>query len=437
VVTGGTGLLGGLVAGHLAATGRAGTLLLLSRSGPAAPGAAGLVAGLAARGTAVSVVACDAADRAALAAALGGAGEPVRGVVHTAGVLDDGVIGSLNPDRLAAVMRPKSDAAWFLHELTEPDQPDLFVLFSSAAAAFGSAGQGNYAAANAFLDGLATHRRAAGQPAVSVAWGMWAGASAMTSHLSDSERARISRGGMTALQADEGLELLDAALARDEALLVATRLDIAALRAEGRRGVPIPALWRDLAGGAGRPAAGGPGAAAGADALRQRLAGLTERDRARILVDVVRTHVAAVLGHASAGTIEPDRAFSDLGFDSLTAIELRNQLHAATGLRLSATLVFDYPSPEALAEYLAKQLTGDGTPPRAAGTEEIAKLEQIVHGLAPGDQARLSIAARVKALLSELENGRGPAAGTASDRDLETATAESIFGLLDKELGES
>jgi hypothetical protein len=195
-------------------------------------------------------------------------------VIHTAGVLDDGVTESLTPERVDAVMRPKADAAWNLHELTVDSGADLdaFVLFSSAAATFGSAGQGNYAAANAFLDGLASHRRAAGLPAVSLAWGMWANASAMTSHLSEGERARISRGGMAALSVADGLTLLDLATARDEALLVPTRLNIAGLRAEAARGAVIPALWQGLAGGPARPAA--TAAAAGANALRQRLTGL-------------------------------------------------------------------------------------------------------------------------------------------------------------------
>ncbi|HEV3293788.1 MAG TPA: SDR family NAD(P)-dependent oxidoreductase, partial [Streptosporangiaceae bacterium] len=233
LVTGGTGMLGALVAGHLAATGRARGLVLASRSGPDAPGVAALAADLAARGAAVQVTACDAADRAALAWVLAHAeaAGPLTGVVHAAGVLDDGVTGSLTPARVDAVMRPKADGAWHLHELTQGLDLDAFVLFSSAAATFGSAGQGNYAAANAFLDGLASYRRAAGLPASSLAWGLWAGVSAMTGHLGEGGRARMAREGMGVLTAREGLALFDLALGWDGALLAPVRLDVAGIRA--------------------------------------------------------------------------------------------------------------------------------------------------------------------------------------------------------------
>jgi candicidin polyketide synthase FscE len=359
LVTGGTGMLGGLVARRLADTGRARGLVLASRSGSAAPGAAGLAAGLASRGAWVRIVACDAADRDALAALLAAvpARDPLTAVIHAAGLLDDGMISSLTPDRVAAVMRPKADAAWHLHELTRDADLDAFVLFSSAASTFGSAGQGNYAAANAFLDGLACGRRAAGWPATSLAWGMWADASAMTGHLGEDDLARMARGGVFALSAAEGLALLDAALRRDEALLVPARLDVAGLRAQVARSPwsEVPALWRGLIRGRTRPAVG-EGAGAGSEALRRRLAGLPAAERGRALLDLVRAHVAAVLGHASPDAVEPGRAFSEIGFDSLTAVELRNRLQTVTGLRLPSTLIFDYPSPAILAGLLTERL---------------------------------------------------------------------------------
>ena len=363
LVTGGTGTLGGLVAGHLAGTGRARVLVLASRSGPAAAGAAVLAAGLAGRGAGVRVVACDAADRPAVAGVLAGvaAGGRLAGVVHAAGVLDDAVTGSLTPGRVDAVMRPKADAAWHLHELTAAMDVQDFVLFSSAAAVFGSPGQGNYAAANAFLDGLAAHRRAAGLPAVSLAWGLWADDSGMTGHLSRGDRARIGR-GMAGLAAAEGLALLDLALARDEALLVPVRLDLAGLRAQAARGAALPVLWRGLVGSVARPEtapAGAPGGGSAADSLRQQLAGLSVAERDRVLVDLVRGHSAAVLGHASAEPVEASRAFSEIGFDSLTAVELRNRLNVATGLQLPATLIFDYPSPAVLGRFLRTELVGE------------------------------------------------------------------------------
>uniref|UniRef100_UPI0007853A20 type I polyketide synthase n=1 Tax=Herbidospora sakaeratensis TaxID=564415 RepID=UPI0007853A20 len=361
LVTGGTGTLGGLVARRLAATGRAAGVLLTSRSGPAAPGAAALAADLATAGLGVRVAAGDAADRAALAALIDG--EPLTGVVHTAGVLDDGVVESLTPARIDAVLRPKADAAWHLHELTEGLDLDAFVLFSAGAATFGAAGQGNYAAANAFLDALAAHRRAAGLPAVSLAWGLWAEASTMTGGLSAQAVDRIRQGGVAALTADEGLGLLDLARTRDDALLVPARLDVAGIRAQAMAGADLAPLWRSLAGGPARPpmahaAAGG----STGEALRARLAALPAPDRDRLLLDLVRGHAAAVLGHASPDAVEPRRAFRELGFDSLTSVELRNRLSAATGLRLPATVVFDHPSSAALAELVRVRLLGEHAP---------------------------------------------------------------------------
>ncbi|MEU4206075.1 KR domain-containing protein [Streptomyces sp. NPDC026294] len=358
LITGGTGTLGGLVAGHLVVSGRAEHVVLTSRSGPGAAGVAVLAARVAHSGASVTVVACDAADRGELAAVLAAAPAqaPLRTVVHTAGVLDDGTVGSLTAQRVAGVLRPKADGAWNLHELTQGLDLDHFVLFSSAAATFSSPGQGNYVAANAFLDALAAKRRAAGLPATSLAWGMWADASALTGQLSESERARINRGGVMALSADEGLALLDLALARDEALLMPAKLDLAGMRAQSIGSTEVPPLFRALvSAGTGRRSAAGAGDA-GADSLHQRLSGLSGQERTRLLTDLVRTHAAAVLGHASAEAVEPGRAFTDLGFDSLTAVELRNRLSTATGLRLPATLVFDYPNTLELASFLKEKL---------------------------------------------------------------------------------
>ncbi|MER7674737.1 SDR family NAD(P)-dependent oxidoreductase [Kitasatospora sp. NPDC096128] len=358
LVTGGTGTLGGLVAEHLAATGRADGLVLTSRSGPGAAGVAALAAGLALSGASVEVVACDTGEREALAGLLARipAERPLRTVVHTAGVLDDATIASLTPERVAAVMRPKADGAWHLHELTRGLDLDAFVLFSSAAATFGVPGQGNYVAANAFLDALAADRRAAGLPGTSLAWGLWADVSGLTAQLSDAERSRMNRSGSAALSADEGLALMDLALARDEAVLVPAKLDLAGLRAQAARTGDVPPLWRALAGRPARRSAASGGA--GADSLHRQLAALTTADGDQLLLDLVRAHVAAVLGHSSGEAVEPGRVFTDLGFDSLTAVQLRNRLTTATGLRLPATLVFDYPSPAALAGHLRGRLGG-------------------------------------------------------------------------------
>ena len=460
LVTGGTGTLGGLVARHLAATGRARGLVLASRSGPQAAGAAGLAADLAAelagRGAAVSLTACDAADRAALAAVLARipAATPLTGVVHAAGVLDDGVTGSLTPERVDAVMRPKADAAWHLHELTQGMNLDAFVLFSSASAAFGGLGQANYAAANAFLDGLAAARQAAGLPGVSLAWGLWADASAMTGHLGQDDLARMGRGGVRALSAEQGLALLDAALARDEALLIPARLDVAGMRARAARGGTLPAVWRGLVppGGPGRAqagaaavaSAGAAGPAGGADpagGLRGQLAGLDEEQRVRVLGDVVRGCVAAVLGHGSAEGVEPGRAFKDLGFDSLTALELRNRLNAVTGLRLPATLIFDCPTPGAVAVFLGSELAGGAGAGAAAArlpvVADLDRLESVLSGLGPGCAVRADITRRLQTILSKWLEAQGTAESDDSDTGFESATPDEVFGFLDEEFGSS
>jgi 3-oxoacyl-(acyl-carrier-protein) synthase len=382
LVTGGTGTLGGLVAGHLVTAYGVRRLVLSSRTGPAVPGAGELAAGLAVAGASVTVAACDAADRGALAALLAAipAAEPLTGVVHAAGTLDDAVVASLTGDRLDAVLRPKVDAAWNLHELTGGLDLSLFILFSSAAGTFGTSGQGNYAAANAFLDGLAAHRRAAGLPATSLAWGLWAGPSGMTAHLDRRDVARLARAGVGVLTEAEGLALLDASLTRDEAVLVPVVLDRRALRTQDREGT-LPSLLRGLVASMAtpeaEPAAPAQPAASGAG---QRLVHLPEAERDRYLRDLVRAHAAAVLGHATPAEIEPDRTFREAGFDSLTAVEMRNRLSNAVGLRLGTGVVFDHPTPSALAGHLRERLLGTPAPsrpspraePEAAADEPIA-----------------------------------------------------------------
>ncbi|HWN36295.1 MAG TPA: SDR family NAD(P)-dependent oxidoreductase [Pseudonocardia sp.] len=360
LITGGTGTLASLTARHLAATGRARHLLLVSRSGPAASGVAAVAAGIAAAGADVHVVSTDVTDRAAVAGLLAGLPRayPLTGVVHTAGIVDDGVIGSLTPERVDAVMRPKTDAAWILHELTEGFGLEFFVLFSSVAASLGGSGQGNYAAGNAFLDGLAAHRRASGLAGLSLAWGAWVAGAGIGRNLSAGLLARATGRGTAELGADEGLAALDLALTRDEALLLPFRLDVAGLRAVAARGGGLPPLLHELSGPIRAGVASAVHAGAGSGVLREQLARVPVAERDRMLSQLVRTHVAAVLGHASPDAIEPGRAFSDLGFDSLTAVELRNRLNEATGLRLPATLVFDYPTTTVLAGHLEAELLG-------------------------------------------------------------------------------
>ncbi|WP_461012432.1 SDR family NAD(P)-dependent oxidoreductase, partial [Streptomyces capparidis] len=372
LVTGGTGTLGSLLARHLVTEHGVRHLLLTSRSGPEAPGAAELVAELAESGARAEVVACDAADRGRLAAVLAAIPDdrPLTGVVHTAGVLADGVIGSLTDEQLTRVWRPKVEAALNLHELTRDADLALFALYSSASGLFGGPGQANYAAANVFLDALAHRRRAHGLPATSLAWGLWAQASGMTGHMGRQDQARLSQGGLVPLTSESGLALFDQALTADEALLLLSPLDHAGLRALASGGA-LPSLLRGLVRAPARRVVGPARTEAEGSSLAQRLAGLAEADRERFLLDLVRGHVGAVLGHADPQSIDAERPFKDLGFDSLTAVELRNRLNTATGLRLPATLIFDHPTPTALADFVRSEVGGVApvhTPVRPAAT---------------------------------------------------------------------
>ncbi|MFC5053486.1 SDR family NAD(P)-dependent oxidoreductase [Saccharothrix xinjiangensis] len=358
VVTGATGTIGRIVSRHLVAERGVRDLLLLSRRGLAAEGGPELVAELEAGGARVSLVACDAADRHSLAGVL--TGVDVSAVVHVAGVVDDGVVTALDPARVDAVLRPKVDAAWNLHELTS--DLSAFVVFSSMSGVLGAPGQGNYAAANAYLDALAARRRADGLPATSIAWGLWDLESAMTGALDAGDKARMSRNGVLPLTAEEGVALFDAAVSADAAAVVAARLDLRALRALGDN---APLAFDGLVRRPARRAAAANAVAADTSELAGRLAGLSEEERHTEVLTLVRARVAAVLGHGSPDDVDPARAFQDLGFDSLTAVELRNGLNAATGLRLPATLVFDYPTPLVLVEHLLTELSGSAATAKA------------------------------------------------------------------------
>ncbi|WP_324616682.1 SDR family NAD(P)-dependent oxidoreductase [Streptomyces sp. NRRL F-5065] len=348
LVTGGTGTLGALVARHLVTAHGVRRLVLTSRRGPDAPGAEALGAELTGLGAEVTVVACDLADRDAARALL--ALHPPTAVVHCAGLLDDATLGSLTAARLARVLRPKIDAAWNLHALTAPLNLSAFVLFSSVAGVLGNPGQANYAAGNAFLDALASLRQGQGLPAQSLAWGLWSDDGGMAGGLDDTDLRRMNKSGVQPLAAAHGLSLLDEAGRLDDALLLPIHLDIKTLRATEPPAPILSGLVRRKA----RAASAAPG-----DQPRTALAALAPKERSRTLLDLVREQVASVLGHGSAADVEPDRAFTEIGFDSLTAMELRNQLTTATGLRLPATLVFDHPSARAVAAHLDSLLAGD------------------------------------------------------------------------------
>ncbi|MFE3098647.1 beta-ketoacyl synthase N-terminal-like domain-containing protein, partial [Streptomyces sp. NPDC059248] len=336
-------------------------LVLVSRRGGGAPGAVELGGVLGGLGCEVVFEVCDVGDRGALAGVLGRipVGSPLVGVVHTAGILDDGVVTEMTPDQLERVLRPKAEAAWHLHELTEGMDLSLFVLYSSMAGLLGTPGQANYAAANTFLDALAAYRRARGLPGQSLAWGLWEESGSLSGGLAEVDLKRMARMGLAPLSSADAMALFDQAVTSDRALVAATRLDLT------HAGGPDtgPALLRGLAPGAGGEAGHRRAGVARrrSDAMGRtpsagRLDGLSAADRRRAAADLVRTHVAAVLGHHDVRGIPGERALTDLGFDSLTSLELRNRLTAATGLELPATLAFDHPSLDALTAHLVERI---------------------------------------------------------------------------------
>ncbi|NEA96507.1 SDR family NAD(P)-dependent oxidoreductase [Actinospica acidiphila] len=434
LITGGTGGLGAKLARHLVARHGTHRLLLTSRRGPAAPEAAALRDELTDAGAHVDVVACDVTSRDSVAALIGAvpAEHPLTAVIHCAGVLDDGVVQTLTEDRVNLVLAPKVRGAWHLHELTAHLDLSAFVLFSSVASVLGTAGQANYAAANAFLNGLAETRRAAGLAATALCWGLWAERSEMVADLVDTDLVRLRRQGVLPMSSQEGLALFDAALTLDEPVLVPARLSLPASDAASP-------LLRGLSGAPDRP--GGPADPNAAGPLAQRLASLPPHEARAALLTAVREQTARVLGHPDTGRISPTAAFRQLGIDSLTALELRNKLVSVTGLKLPTTLVFDHPSPSALAGFLSENLAPDPAagPPSPAGllVKEIeglgARLEDAFLDLEGADQAAIST------LLGELQGrvrSMASAAAPAGIADqITSASAGELLALLDQELG--
>ncbi|WUH90881.1 type I polyketide synthase [Streptomyces sp. NBC_00433] len=381
LITGGTGKLGRLLARHLVAEHGVRELVLTGRRGPDTPGSTELVAELAELGAHARVVACDVAERPQAEALVAGIGSGLTGIVHAAGTLDDGTVESLTPERFEAVFRPKADAASHLDELTRHLDLAMFVLFSSMAGTLGSPGQANYAAANTAMDAIAVRRQAAGLPGQSLAWGFWQSASGMTAHLADLDRERLARSGMRPMPDELGLALFDAARSDGGAVLATAAMNV---EISGSGASP---LVRGLAAPARRVAAGSPSTTSDRS-LPSRLAGMAAPERTAALVAIVRAHAAAVLGHSGPEAIGRDRAFKELGIDSLTAVELRNKLTSQTGVRLAPTVVFQYPNPAELAEHLATLLgpsaeNGDGASPEAVSaaaapdTAEVVSAEQI------------------------------------------------------------
>ncbi|MFI1169841.1 type I polyketide synthase, partial [Streptomyces sp. NPDC020801] len=431
LVTGASGALGGLVARHLVTEHKVRRLLLASRRGAEADGAAELTAELTEWGAEVTWAACDMADRKAVSAMLDKLdGHSLSAVVHTAGLLDDGVVSALTPERMREVFRPKVDAVLNLHECTRGMNLSAFVLFSSVAGIFGSAGQASYAAANSFLDAFASRRRRDGLPATSLAWGVWEQPGAMTESLAEADRARMARSGVLPLSSQEGLRLFDAALTSDEAVLAPVRIDTGALR-----NCEPPAVLRSLTPAPSRRSER-PAAAPSASSLATRLADLPKGERGKVVLDLVREEAGAVLGHASHSTLQPEHAFQEMGFDSLTAVELRNRLNKATGLRLPATLVFDYPTPALLARHVLAETASAAEPVLVESLlADLDRLEQeLLAKVAPGD-ARDRIVSKLQGVLAVAGGSGNAPEDLGISGDLESATDDEVFDLLGKEFG--
>ncbi|MBB4689250.1 acyl transferase domain-containing protein [Amycolatopsis jiangsuensis] len=417
LVTGASGALGRLVANHLAGPDR--DFVLASRRGAGSPGLATTVAQLAGSGAGVRVTACDVADRAALGAVLAAIPEtaPLKAVVHTAGVLDDAAVGALTPERIAGVLRPKADGARVLHELTEQADLDAFVLFSSVAGIWGNPGQGNYAAANAYLDALAAHRRGRGLPATALAWGPWRSADGMAGGLTETDWQRMARQGLRPLSDADGLALLDAALAGGEPALVPARVEVA--DQDDPRPLLSTLVHRKVRRAAAAPAEVG---------LADRIGALSPEERHDTLLKIVRGQAALVLGLADGDSVDVEKPFREQGFDSLTAVELRNRLHATTAVTLSPTVVFDHPAPEALARHLDRELTGTVPDPVLTAFTDLERVESGADAL--DDVARDRLAGRLRELLARL----APATAVAAEQ-LDTGSDDDMFAFIDSQLG--
>ncbi len=340
------------------------------------------------------------------------------------------MVGSLTPERVDRVFAPKVDAAWHLHELTEHIDLGMFVLFSSAAGVLGGTGQGNYAAANAFLDALAADRRARGLPGSSMAWGWWEQASGMTGGLSDADVSRMTRSGLRALPSEEGLKLFDSALSASEALTLPIPMDLGVLRAQARTGA-LPSLFTDLVRVPARRPSGHDNAS-----LARRLATTPPADRESVVLDIVKTQIATVLGHTTPNTINTELAFKDLGFDSLTAVELRNRLNTATGLRLPATLIFDHPTSAAMSSYLLEEAMRDGRVTANPAGLELDKLERVLTSIDMDDARRRAIRARLHTLIAGLGNDSPAESGEPVSQQIEQASDDEMFAFIDRTLGQ-
>ncbi|MFC9434848.1 SDR family NAD(P)-dependent oxidoreductase [Nocardia sp. NPDC057030] len=428
LVTGGTGGLGGLLARHLVAAHGVRHLILTSRRGRSADGAPELVAELSEAGASVDVVDCDVADRSAVDDLIAGIDpqHPLTAIVHTAGVVDDALFTAQTPESVAKVLGPKAVGAWHLHDATRELPLAAFVLYSSVAGLLGSPGQGNYAAANAVLDALAQHRRAQGLPATAMAWGLWERATGITGGLQATDRERMRRSGFVPISDADGRALFDAALGSGHALIAPARIDVGAIRRSGADSADLPPLLRGLLRSARRVADGG---SADSAKLVTSLIGLTRVEQERVVLETVRAHAAAVLGHESSRAVPADAPFLELGFDSLGAVEFRNRLQSATGVKLPTTVVFDYPNPLEFARYICAEIAPVDDP-AARLLEQVATLAAACSSVDLEPAELGALAARMDEILRGLRDQMH--VSDAAAEDFGAADDDAIFEFIDQ-----
>ncbi|GAB3799131.1 SDR family NAD(P)-dependent oxidoreductase [Micromonospora zhanjiangensis] len=434
LVTGATGTLAGHLIDHLVTRHGVRHLLLAGRQGPHHPRAAELTARLEGLGARVTLAACDTGDPADLTRLLSmvDPAHPLTTVVHTAGALADATLDALTEHHLQTALRGKAEGAWHLHTAIRNHPVTQFLMFSSAAGTLGNAGQANYAAANAYLDALAQHRHAAGEPATSLAWGLWDLPDGMTGHLRAADHARVARSGVLPFSIAEGLAMFDDALAAGLPVHILNRFSPSALRARAEAKMLPPILTGLAARPARRTAADGD--IGGSMTLSRRLAALDQAGQVDHVLDLLRRHVATVLGHTDPNALDAGLALKELGFDSLSAVEFRNRVNAATGLRLPATAVFEYPTLDALSRHVIGELAPAAEPAGApaAVLGELARVETMLGTVQLDDAAQSAVGRRLRDLLARVDGTAAGSDGTA-DR-LAEASDDEIFDFIEREL---
>ncbi|MDR7303662.1 type I polyketide synthase [Haloactinomyces albus] len=428
LITGGTGTLGALIAHHLVTHHDITHLHLTSRRGPHAPGATQLQHDLEQLGAHVTITAADLSDPHTTHQLIHTipTTHPLTAIIHTAGVLDDTVLTTMTPTQLHTTLTPKVDAAWNLHTATTDHDLAAFILYSSATGTLGNPGQANYAAANTFLDALAHHRHTHGLPATSLAWGLWTESSTLTEGLRTHDITRIRRSGLTPLTNHDGLTLFDTALHHNQPTYLATQLNTTALQHQHDTRT-LPPILSNLV-------RTNPHTASNPRTLTEQLAELDPTAQHELLRTTLQTHIAAVLALPDPNTIDTNQAFKNMGFDSVTAVELRNRLNTATGLRLPATLIFDHPTLTALANHIRTELVPAERDAAQSVLEDLTRLETALLALSADTEHRPRITARLQNLVARWTENEQNGESEVSDQ-IESATVDDVFDFIDKELG--